>query len=402
MDKPIDNKQYDALGELFRRKLEDHQIAVEGNDWNVIEQRLAKRKNNKAAIWWWSSGAAAALIALLLLIDRPIVDERPLAAVSQQKNREEPATADNEARPKPVTTELLPEKGAMPVSQNPVSAFPDLSENVNLVEKNKSQTEDIVADLQSVDDIADSASRVNETISSTELSIPLTTNKDKFEEKNITKKTKNWLLAATFGIGGSTESSSGKKLFGSNEYAATRSGSIQLFNDMVRDDFTNISHSLPFSFGLMVRKDIGKNIAIESGLVYTYLASKFEWFNYDVRQSLHYIGVPVNMVLYLWNANPHWKIYLSGGFMVEKGLRGIYTQEIEIWNARYTTTVKGSIDGLQWSINGAFGVNYKINNRLGIYFEPRAGYCFDNHQPISMRTEWPVNIGVNLGLNYEF
>ena len=408
MNRLIDNNEHDALGELFRRKLENHQIAVDGNGWSEIERRLGKRKNNKAAIWWWCSGAAAA-IALLLLISQPATDEAPVVAVAQQIDTEAPAMADNqetmptaEEQATTIITQpdsVQPAETAAPFKQHKAAAqeiIPSLSNPIDSTEQNKIL-------IAATDDIQTTQTEENKpAIIPTEKEIPLldfSLIDHKVNEEIAANKTNKWLVAAAFGIGGYTASTSEERL--NNDYVATRAESIQSFNDMVRNDFTNIHHSLPLSFGIMVRKNLGKHIGIESGLVYTYLSSRFEWFDYDVHQSLHYLGIPVNVVVYLWNSNSNWRVYFSGGFMVEKGLRGIYRQEIETW-ALYTTTVKSSIDGLQWSLNGAFGINYLFKNGIGIYFEPRAGYCFDNSQPISMRTEWPLYIGINLGLNYEF
>jgi len=88
--------------------------------------------------------------------------------------------------------------------------------------------------------------------------------------------------------------------------------------------------------------------------------------------------------------------------MVEKGLQAVYRQEENWGNHIRPTTEKSSIDGLQWSLNLGFGVRYKLEKGWGIYFEPRAGYSFDNNQPISIRAEYPFFFGVNFGLNYGF
>jgi hypothetical protein len=192
---------------------------------------------------------------------------------------------------------------------------------------------------------------------------------------------------------------------GSNTYAAEMSYNIRSFDYMSKDNFSNISHSPPLSFGLTARKSLGRNGGVETGLVYTNLVSRFawsDWSNYNVHQNLHYLGIPVNLAVYLWDTSPNWRIYLSGGFMVEKGLRAIYRQDRQRGSEVQTSTVKkNSIDGLQWSLNSALGVNYKLEKGWGIYFEPRMGYSFDCNQPISMRTEIPVYFGINLGLNYE-
>jgi hypothetical protein len=107
------------------------------------------------------------------------------------------------------------------------------------------------------------------------------------------------------------------------------------------------------------------------------------------------------MVVYLWNSNPDWRIYLSGGVTAEKGLRAIYQEESRQWGVHRTTRVKSSIDGLQWSANGAVGVNHRFEKRFGVYLESRFGHSFKNNQPISIRTERPFVVGIAMGLSYE-
>jgi len=187
-----------------------------------------------------------------------------------------------------------------------------------------------------------------------------------------------------------------------NDYATAMSPNIKSFHGMKKEDFTHIRHLPPFSFGVMARKDLWKNVGIESGLLYTYLSSRFEWEGYNVHQNLHYLGIPVNFVTYLWNSHPNWKLYFSAGFTIEKGLRAIYTQNKQSEAKTTNTIVKTSINGFQWSLNGSLGVNYRFAKGFGIYVEPRFGYSFDCNQPISMRTEWPLFVGFGLGINYEF
>ena len=44
----------------------------------------------------------------------------------------------------------------------------------------------------------------------------------------------------------------------------------------------------------------------------------------QVKSSLHYLGIPLNLVVYVWK-NQRWNVYLSGGFMMEKGLQAVYS-----------------------------------------------------------------------------
>ena len=416
-----DYNEYDALGELFRQRLENHRMSVDGNGWNKIKRRLGKQKN-KAMIWLWRIGAvaAAASVAALVIFNRT-PEHTDVKVVSQQITPQETGTAHRETIPvatKPESDALAQANRAKDEfhaaqfqqketeNQTTVPFFTDLAENF--------AEGSAVQDWLIEDDTPEVAQMVKEI---PKLDISLF--EDLFEDDETdAKRTGKWLLAAAFGTGGGNNSFNMNTdmhnplapsmfpemgLSGSdNKYAANMSGSIRPFHEMNRNEFSNINHRPPFSFGLTARKSLGKYVGVESGLIYTCLSSQYKWSGYDVHQSLHYVGIPVNMSVYLWHANPNWRIYLSGGAMAEKGLRGIYRQEMRMGNEHRTTTVKRSaIDGMQWSLNGALGVIYRLEKGFGIYLEPRVGYSFDCNQPVSIRTEWPVYFGINVGLNYE-
>ena len=140
-------------------------------------------------------------------------------------------------------------------------------------------------------------------------------------------------------------------------------------------------------------------------MVYTYLSSRYRW-NYGVAfeatQQLHYLGIPLNGVAYLWNNNPKWNAYLSLGAMLEKGLWMKTTRNQHFWNHVVTTTQKSDIDGWQWSLNSSLGISYRFAEKMEFYVEPRFSYYFDSDQPMSIRTDWPVSVGIGGGLRYSF
>jgi len=76
--------------------------------------------------------------------------------------------------------------------------------------------------------------------------------------------------------------------------------------------------------------------------------------------------------------------------------------ELNINNQTNTTTSSSNIEGIQWSVNGAVGVNYNIQRNFGIFFEPKISYFFDDNQPISARTAYPVVIGLMAGIRFQF
>jgi len=416
-----ENSKYDAMGELFHRKLEHHQISVDENCWNEIERRLDKSKN-KAVIWLWSGGAmaAAATIAAFLMIVKPATNEPATMIVAQQTTSKAPMTVS----PEVVPADIMQKITDMAIIANEESEIKNeyivisidyiVTDTLNqeeifiaITENNEQQPAE---DMPALDIYEEAIHQLNiylETMAET--------------DKTAAKRDKKWLFAAAFGMGraddfqntqessipGGTQMAKDGDTKGvySNSYATDMSLNIRSFDYLAKNDFTNVSHNPPLSFGLTARKSLGKKVGVETGLIYTNLASHFEWSewsDYNVRQNLHYVGIPLNVAIYILDTSPNWRIYFSGGFTVEKGLRAIYRQEMRQGNAIQTATVKkSSIDGLQWSLNSALGVNYKIEKGWGIYFEPRVGYSFDCDQPASIRTESPVYFGINLGLSYE-
>ena len=434
MSKKINHNEHDALGELFRQRLENHRLPVESDGWSEIEGRLGKTKNSKV-VWFRSVGAtAAAAIALLLFVNVPSGENSSGTEISRQvaanniTDREEESAISAEIREQNTGRKEVPasvpgisdqskqtEKEAdrhfdtETTTTNVILSSVPSDEITTGVPKTAEQTEILIAAKENQTDTP-----VNERgqlmaqadINSVKLDFSLV--EDKPDEDPPRKEPGKWLLAAAFGAGtgnrslDNSASQHNMSSAPSSEYASDKTNSIRPFEGLTSDYFSDITHNVPMSFGLTARKNLGKHWGVESGLVYTFLSTSFKWSGYDVRQRLHYIGVPINMVAYLWKNNPNWRIYLSGGAMVEKGLRNISTQEERRGDRMHTMIVKTSVDGFQWSVNGALGVNYKIAKGFGLYFEPRLSYCFDNDQPISMRTEWPLSVGINVGLNYEF
>jgi len=226
-------------------------------------------------------------------------------------------------------------------------------------------------------------------------------------ESEPVKKAKNkngWLLAASVGSNGSVPTSKSNLLFSSVGDKTIVNATTSFMSIMAPNDFSNINYVPPIAFGIVVRKELTNTLGLESGLVYTYLLTTFEnggTQRNDAKLHLHYIGVPLNLVARIWN-NPKWEIYLSGGGMVEKGIQSVYVQKQYTGNQTFTTTANTSIDGIQWSVNGSVGTTYRIQRNIGLFFEPKIAYYFDNNQPLSARTEYPVVFGVTAGVRFKF
>ena len=169
------------------------------------------------------------------------------------------------------------------------------------------------------------------------------------------------------------------------------------------ESISDKTYSIPLSFGVTVRKKLNEKVGLETGLVYSYLSTGFtvkgpQYYNADLK--LHYLGIPVNLIVNLLDKN-RWNIYLSGGGMVEKGLQSVFTRS-SAFLYEINSKDKSSISGLQWSVNGGVGLSYKFYKDISLYAEPGFSYYFDCDQPISKRTEDPFIFNLRVGLRYDF
>ena len=418
MQSNINNNEQDPFSEFFRQKLENHQLPVDANSWNEIKERL-KSKRRIIPFWFWLSGGAAVAVLALLFTLSPLSESPELMVKSKTTDIKQKYIETERVEKQQIQVTTLIEK--VPTKQTGTNNQLTNEQEQTIIETTFAQIHTINSDTTESNIIIENTTGNNlkpEAVAQTAIE-----NKDSVIDKKTTRiisnsltentiekpivKSKNkqsWLLAATFGPGGTNLSST-------NGYALEKNGNVGLSfasnsytNIMSANDFSQKNYLPPVSVGLIIGKDLDKTISIETGLVYTYLVSTFE--NNGVQHNnanlkLHYLGIPLNLVVKLWN-NPKWDIYLSGGMMVEKGLRSIYTQNEYYGYQTYTTTAKTRIDGLQWSVNTSFGATYKIRQNWGIYFEPKFSYFFDNNQPVSARTEYPVVIGLTVGVRIKF
>ncbi|HJV77346.1 MAG TPA: outer membrane beta-barrel protein [Paludibacter sp.] len=428
MQNNTDNKS-DAFSDIFRHKLESHPLPVDADCWNEIEDRLKSKKRRIIPFWFWLSGGAAVAVLTLLFTLRTPSESPDFIGRSKPANTQQ----------KQIQTKQIAKQQTLNPSstQKVVAKYSRTKQTTNRQAtsgnaKNKQENTTTKQDFAYIHtDTTGSNKLIGEPVMDNpnmneELTQATTENKDTVNKKNPTRilpdrliaetnaeptpKPKNkqhWLLAASFGSGGSASGlSDGNNglLFsvGSRDltYAAANYTNILTLND-----FSEKNYLAPISFGLTIRMNLDKTLSLESGLMYTYLLSTFE--NSGMQHSsaklhLHYIGIPLNLVARLWE-NSKWDLYISGGTMVEKGIQSVYSQNLYSGNqAVITTTAKTNIDGLQWSVNGAIGITYKVQRHWGIFFEPKCSYYFDNNQPVSARTEHPVVMGMTAGVRFQF
>lgn len=170
------------------------------------------------------------------------------------------------------------------------------------------------------------------------------------------------------------------------------------------------SHKIPVKVGLTARYNITDRLGVETGLTYSILSSSVKTGNSETgnnwssgSQTLHYLGIPLNLSFDILNSR-YVNIYVTGGGMMEKSISGnIKTDEYVDGKFARTLTAKISPKGLQWSVNAAAGVQANILPQLGVFVEPGVSHHFKNGSRVrSIYTDKPTDFSLGFGLRYSF
>ncbi|MDR1938248.1 MAG: PorT family protein [Tannerellaceae bacterium] len=392
------DKSLDRFSEYMQKRLANHRLPVDENGWAEVEAKMRKRHRSnlwKASIWMVAA-AVVVLVFMRIQWSNPLEIDPVSPAFSLALDDADIPTA-------------LPDSSHIDEKKEDVlSIAPQESEVEQADEVMADAPEDKgIEEKEEKEEKKDTGAYAKENPAQ-----PYRSRKERSPVPAKKKKENKWLIAASFGSGGGF---SPGNLGGREDlvYDAIPDGDGAYITNpilppqydyILPEDFSDVTYSIPVSFGITVRKNLSKRMAVESGIVYTYLLTKFEKpaaTRYDARLELHYLGIPLKLVTYLWN-DPQWTVYGTAGVMGEKGLRSVYTQQRYAQEGIVTTTVSSAIRRMQWSLNGSIGASYRLYKEWSMYAEPRLSYYFESGQPVSTRTEYPLSFELGIGLRYEF
>lgn len=180
-----------------------------------------------------------------------------------------------------------------------------------------------------------------------------------------------------------------------------------LLNPTYTDYVNRVEHHQPLRFGLSVRYALTQRIAVESGMAYTRMEADIRdgtpANHYHTAQTLHYIGIPLNVIYTLWSPC-RLDIYLTGGIMAEKNVKGRATTTYTVGDAPLTSRRTSFTEHrLQWSLSGGAGIQLNVTRSLGLYAEPLLNYYPSNHSTVSnYYKDKPRNLHLKFGLRYDF
>jgi len=154
---------------------------------------------------------------------------------------------------------------------------------------------------------------------------------------------------------------------------------------------------VPLTLGLQVDFSLSDRFAIGTGLSYSYLVSQYDMLVDKVLyenayNQLHYVGIPLRFSYHVVQT-PHFGFYAAAGAAVEKCVAQRYVYG--------SNTLYEKVGGVQWSANLGVGIEYWFVPRVGLYFDPSLVYFFDNSQPLSVRTQQPLQAKLEVGIRFK-
>lgn len=172
---------------------------------------------------------------------------------------------------------------------------------------------------------------------------------------------------------------------------------------------TKYSHKLPVKFGVSFRYGFNERLGIESGITYTLLNSTFTTAagtangNTTGKQTLHYIGIPLN-VTYNIIGSKLFNVYASAGGAMEKAVGGYFETTGHV-DGKRSETNRNSLKPkeLQWSLNASAGAQVNVLNQLGLYVEPGISYRIPSGSHVrSIYTDKELDFSIGFGIRFNF
>lgn len=177
-----------------------------------------------------------------------------------------------------------------------------------------------------------------------------------------------------------------------------------------RDVYSEKSESsfgIPFTVGVGVRFYVSPKLSIGTGLDYSLLTRTYcaaytpagttDLIDGDVRNTLHYIGIPLNIYYDIVTTNTV-DFYVFGGAECQYCV----SDKSIFHSGAIEKTFSSTATRPQVSVGAGLGVEFNVSKHLGIFLDPGVSYYFYTSQPRSIRTERPLTFNINAGIRFNF
>ena len=402
--------------DTLKQKMAGYEERPSDELWAALSERAGLQESRRKVIpvWFWGLSAAAALMAGIFVVTK--VNDKSvnaLGGITADVAVSEPVDAEvsepiDAAVPEPVERTLAEDlaevKARKAKSALIAEAVPVESRvGAGVVEDSAESADTFVLENQDVDavPVESSVSAVTENVTSVNAEEQAAMSWDEYLKETPSEKARarrsggfSAGIVAGGAVGGNTFGSKPTAMvMGANPLAAgvtktdwidkdSKASAIVYNQPEVQEEY---SHKIPVKVGLTARYNITGRLGVETGLTYSILSSSVKTGNSETgknwstgSQTLHYIGIPLNISFNILNSR-YVNIYVTGGGMMEKSISGsIKTDEYVDGKFDRTLTTNISPKGLQWSVNAAAGIQANILPQLGFFVEPGVSQHFKN------------------------
>ncbi len=421
--------------DTLKQKMAGYEERPSDELWAALSEKAGLQESRRKVIpvWFWGLSAAAALMAGIFVVtkvnDKSVnalggitadvaVSESVVADVAVGRKQEAAKVGiKQEVKARKAESSLIAE--AVPVESR-VGA--------GVVEDSAESADTSILENQDVDavPVESSVSAVAEDVTSVNTEEQAAMSWDEYLKETPSEKARarrsggfSAGIVAGGAVGGNTSGSKPTAMvMGANPLAAgvtktdwidkdSKASAIVYNQPEVQEEY---SHKIPVKVGLTARYNITGRLGVETGLTYSILSSSVKIGNSETgknwssgSQTLHYLGIPLNISFNILNSR-YVNIYVTGGGMMEKSISGsIKTDEYVDGKFDRTLTTNISPKGLQWSVNAAAGVQANILPQLGFFVEPGVSHHFKNGSRVrSIYTDKPTDFSLGFGLRYSF
>lgn len=414
--------------DTLKQKMAGYEERPSDELWAALSEKAGLQESRRKVIpvWFWGLSAAAALMAGIFVVTK--VNDKSvnaLGGITADVEVSKPVDAEVSEPVERTLAEDMAEvkdrksKSALIAEAVPVeSSVSAVTEDVTSV-----NTEEYVAEVPSENhDAREAATVESDTVEQSEPAMSWDEYlKETPSEKARARRSGGFSAGILAGgaVGGNTSGSKPTAMvMGANPLAAgvtktdwidkdSKASAIVYNQPEVQEEY---SHKIPVKVGLSARYNITGRLGVETGLTYSILSSSVKIGNSETgknwstgSQTLHYLGIPLNISFNILNSR-YVNIYVTGGGMMEKSISGnIKTDEYVDGKFDRTLTTNISPKGLQWSVNAAAGIQANILPQLGFFVEPGVSHHFKNGSRVrSIYTDKPTDFSLGFGLRYSF
>lgn len=422
--------------DTLKQKMAGYEERPSDELWAALSEKAGLQESRRKVIpvWFWGLSAAAALMAGIFVVTK--VNDKSVnalggitadVAVSETVDAEvsEPIDAAVPESVEMTLAEDLAEVQARKAKSALIAEAVSVESSVSAVAEDVTSvnSEEYAAEVPSENhDARESATVESDTVEQSEPAMSWDEYlKETPSEKARARRSGGFSagIVAVGAVGGNTFGSKPTAMvMGANPLAAgvtktdwidkdSKASAIVYNQPEVQEEY---SHKIPVKVGLTARYNITGRLGVETGLTYSILSSSVKTGNSETgknwstgSQTLHYLGIPLNISFNILDSR-YVNIYVTGGGMMEKSISGsIKTDEYVDGKFDRTLTTKISPKGLQWSVNAAAGVQANILPQLGFFVEPGVSHHFKNGSRVrSIYTDKPTDFSLGFGLRYSF